>query len=271
MAALHSLSPAVRSCIANPILLVVAAVFALLQIPQLVLQSQSPLVAAVVSLLATGLLLVLLPLYQGGILGMADEARRTKTAVSTFWTVGKANYISLFVAYLLLIALMIGFAIIAVGALFVGGIGSLIGGGEPNTTLLVVGGLIGVVAGIAYLVAMFFIQFYGHAIVLDDADIVGGFRQSASVVRENLLSVAGYTVIMVVGGTVLGVIGSVASLVFAPAEPLAAVVPTGSLPLLVGGGVVYLLTTAAFGAFYATYSVTFYRTITDEMAPLGAP
>lgn len=117
---------------------------------------------------------------------------------------------------------------------------------------------------------MFLIQFYGHAIVLDDADTVDGFRESVSVVRGNLLSVAGYTVLMLIGGTVLGVIGSVGSIVFSPTEPVAAFLPEISLPILIGGGVIYVLSTAALGALYATYSVTFYRNITEEMAPLGA-
>lgn len=124
MAALQSLSPAVRNCIANPVLVIVAAAFALLQMPQLLVQQpEAPLLAAGVSLLMSGLLLVVLPFYQGGILGMADEARNADTSLSTFLAVGKTNYVSLLLAYLLLIALIIGLGIVAVGVLILGGIG----------------------------------------------------------------------------------------------------------------------------------------------------
>lgn len=268
MVALRSLGPAVSSLARNPLLLVVTAAFGLIQVPQFALQSVSPIAASIASLLLTGVLLVVLPFYQGGLLALAEEARTGRARWQTFLDAGTANYVGLLLAYLVVLAVATAFGILLVGVLLVGGLGAfaaVAGGGAADGGSAVAFALVGLVVafvGLAYLLTMFFIQFYGHAIVLEDADVIGSFKRSVAVVRENLLAVAGYTLVAAVGGVVLGAVAAAASLLFVPEGPISAVVPSASPVLLVVGAVVFLGLSALFGAFYATYSVTVYRELT---------
>ncbi len=260
MAALKSLQPAVGGLVRNPILVVIVGLFGLVQLPQLALQPTQPLVVALVSLGISGVMLLVIPFFQGGLLGMADEALGGRTGLDTLVSAGKANYVQLLLAYLVLFAINFVFGIVAFLAILFGGIGLFANGGEPDLASLGVIVAIGLVFALAYLLVNFFIQFYAHAIVLSDADLVAGFKRSVNLVRRNLVSAIGYTVILLVGSVVFGGIGSVASLLLSP-QPTGLPIADPSLPLMVGAAIVYVLGIAVLGAFYATYSVAFYRSI----------
>jgi len=266
MVALRSLRPALSSLARNPLLFLVTVAFALIQPLQLAVQAISPFISAILSLVMTGVLLVVLPFYQGGLLALADSSRDGPTAWDagwrTFLEAGKANYLPLLLAYLVVLAIVTAFGILLVGALFVTGAG-LLAGLDTNAVVLPAVGLAVALVGIAYLLTMFFIQFYGHAIVLDDADVMESFKRSISLVRSNLLSVAGYTAIALVGGGVLGAVAGGVSLLFAPEMPFADVLPAITPVVLLVAGVTYVAATALLGAFYATYSVCVYRALTQ--------
>ncbi|MFC6614251.1 hypothetical protein ACFQAS_04655 [Halopenitus salinus] len=260
MAALKSLRPAVNALVRNPILAVLIGLFGVVQLPQFALQSSRPLVASIVSLGISGAMILVAPFFQGGILGLADEALTGRTSFDRFVSSGKANYVSLLVAYLAVFAvnLVIGF-VAMVGVIF-GGIGLFAGGGEPNLAVLGVLVVIGLLFALAYLLVSFFIQFYAHAIVLSETDLVEGFKRSVSLVRHNLVSVLGYTAILLVGSVVLGGVSGVASLLFTP-QTTGLPLPDPSTAVLVVAAIVYVVSIAVLGGFYATYSVAFYRSI----------
>jgi len=261
MAAIRSLKPAIGSLVRNPIIIVVAAVIGLLQLPQLLVPTTSPLLATAVSVGMSGLLLVLLPFYQGGIIGMADDARTGTTSIGTLIDAGKSNYVSLLLSSVVIIAIAIAFGIIAAIGAVVGGVGVVAGGGQPSPAVRAVVGGIGLLLLGGYLAAMVCIQFYAHEIVLNDTAVADGFTGSVSLVRENLLSAIGYSLLMLVGGGLIGGLSGAASLLLSPQPPLQSMLPELSLPVMVGVGLVSILATALLGAFYATYSVTFYRNI----------
>ncbi|MFC7185587.1 hypothetical protein [Halorubrum yunnanense] len=280
MAALHALRPAVGGIARNPVLLLVTALYGLAQAPSFFVPPTQPILSAIVSLATFGVVVLALPFVQGGLLGMASEAVAGRTRLGTLVAEGTDNYLALLLAYFVLLAINLAFGFVA----FVGGLVVVVGGaasmptGAPGAgidpTLL---GLLAVVGGgllLAYLLVTFLVQFYAHAIVLDDAELVDGFRRSVGLVRSNLLSVLGYTLILLVGSVVFGTLAAVASILLAPrpagaaATPfadLASVEPT--LPVLVVAGVAYLLLTSAFAAFYATYSVAFYESTRPEAGP----
>lgn len=264
MTALHSLRPAVGGLIRNPILLVITGVFALIQIPQLILQSQSPLISTVVSLLMTGVLLIVLPFYQGGVIGMSNEALTGTARVSSMIEAGKSNYVALLLSYLAILAVNIVFgvavALVAVG----GGLGFLVGDGQPNLAVLAVVGLLGLGLLLVYFLFVISIQFYAHAIVLNNTDVIEGFKRSVRLVRENKLSVTGYTIIMFLGGAVLGLGSGAASLVFSPELGVGSALPEFSLPFVIFGLVLYIGIAAVFGAFYGMYSVSFYQNVSVD-------
>ena len=273
MAALQALRPAVSGIVGNPILVVIAALFGLSQVPNLLIQPNQPLLAAGVSLATTGVLLLVLPFFQGGMIGMASEAIRGKTGLDTLITEGKANYLSLLLAYFVLLAINLIFAFIVFFGVLIAVVGASVGGAAlaGDWVLLLVIAVIGGGLVLVYFLITFVIQFYGHAIVLDDRDLVAGFRRSAGLVRSNLLSVFGYSLILLIGGAVFGIFGAAASLIAGPQQPegplagLVSLDPTAALVAVFA--VVYVLSTGVFGAFYATYSVAFYESISREPAP----
>ncbi|WP_144905739.1 DUF7847 domain-containing protein [Halobellus captivus] len=265
MAALKSLRPAVGALIRNPILIAIVGLFGVVQLPQLALQSSQPLLAALVSLAITGVMIIVVPFFQGGLLGMADEALDGETSVDTLLADGKANYVSLLIAYLAVFAVNLALGFVSFFVALFGGAGLFALGGQSNRLGLIVFVGIGLLFVLAYLLIAFFIQFYGHAIVLSDTDVVDGFKRSLGLVRRNPLSVLGYSALLLVGSVVFGGVGGVASILLSP-QPTALPLPELSMPILAGAAVVYIVAIAVLGAFYATYSVAFYRAIDGTRA-----
>lgn len=259
MGALSSLRPALGGIVRNPVLPALIGLYGLVQLPQLLLQGQDPLVAAAVSMFASVLILVVLPFFQGGILGMADEALTDRTSLGTLFSAGKSNYFTLLLAYLLVFGLnmLVGFFVFF--GLAVGVAGLFAAGNDPGMAAIVVFGVFALVVVLAYLLVYFFVQFYAHAIVLSDADLIDGFKRSVTLVRDNLLSTLGYTALLVVGGGLFGVLGGATSVLLSGGEVPVAQFADPSPSILATSAVIYVLATAVLGAFYATYSVSFYR------------
>jgi hypothetical protein len=271
MAVLKALPPAVSGLLRNPILIVVTALYGVVQLPQLLLQGSDPLVAAAVSLAFTGLFVFVIPFFQGGLLAMGDEAIAGETGLGTLIRAGKANYVSLLLAYLVLFALNFVFGIVVFVGALIGGVGVFLGGGDPSLSALAVVVGIGALVALAYLLLVFFVQFYAHAIVLSGTGLADGFRRSARLVRRNWVSVVGYTVLLVIGGAFFGLLGAGATALFTEESLFGWALPAASTPLLVGAAIVLVLSTGIMGALYGTYSVSFYREIEGEAesAPRG--
>jgi hypothetical protein len=280
MAALSALRTAGRTVVRNPVIVVVTAAFGLLQLPQLLARVVSPLLAGVVSLLFSGLLIFVVPFFQGGIVGMANEGVSGSTRFGTFLEQGRDNYVSLLVGYLLVLAVLFVLGIVlVVGALFVGGL-ALAGGSETGLASVGAVGLFALLVGLVSAVAMFFAQFYPHTVVIEDLGAVAGIRHSVRTVRAHLLSTAGYTVVVSVAGGLFGVVGALVSIVtarsgqFAPASSVPTATPT-MVPTLQPTqaailGVVALLSAGVLGGFVAAYSVAFYREIRVPTPGLGS-
>jgi len=145
-----------------------------------------------------------------------------------------------------------------------------------DSTVLAVIAIIALGAVLVYLLVTLFVQFYAHAIVLDDRDVVAGFRRSVGLVRSHLLSVVGYSLVLGVGSLLIGTLAAGASLVFgprtqgstalpSPVADLVSVEPTVAIIAVLA--VAFLVLTGVFGAFYATYSVAFYESISRASTP----
>ncbi len=193
---------------------------------------------------------------------MADEALSGRTKLGTFIAEGKRNYVTLLLGYLAIFAINLVLGFVAFFAIIIGGIGFAAGNGQPNLAVLAVVTVVGLLALFAYLLFAFFIQFYGHAVVLSGSELVAGFKQSVTLVRQNLLSTFGYSLILLVGGVVIGSISGLASFVFTPQPAdLPFSLPEFSPVLVAVAVIVYVVGIAVLGGFYATYSVSFYRSI----------
>lgn len=281
MLALHALRTASGAVGRNPVLFVVAAAFNLLQLPSLVAQFISPLLGSLVSLLTTGLFVFVFPFLFAGVVGMADEALRGKTSLGTFVASGRDHYVSMLAAYLLLFgaSVVLGLAVFF-GTLLLGGVAFAAGAGDVagRTTVLVAVGLLLLGGFVLFVLPLFFVQFYGHAIVVDDLGAVAGLKRSVSCVRHNLLAVLGYTVVVGVVGAGFGVFGAVFSLLTSPqlagpepgiggaapgtaAPPVPIDAPSVGPAVVVGVTVLFVLVSGVVGGFFAAYSTAFYRRI----------
>ena len=281
MPALRSIRPAVGSVARNPALVGVSALFALAQLPDLLVgPTANPELSAAVSALTFGALILVVPFFQGGLLAMADEALDGTTRLATLVAGGKEHYLPLLVAYLALLGVSLAFGFLAFFGALLGIAGSV--ASEPagfvavpaeDVTLLAVLAIIVVGLLAAYLLVTFFLQFYAHAIVVDGAELVGGFRRSVRLVRSNLGVAFVYTALLTVGGAAFGLLVGAASLALAlPAmESAPAWVPTVEVGTLgaVGVGVGVIAVTGVLGALWATYSVAFYRACSGRTPAAG--
>ncbi|WP_311172302.1 hypothetical protein [Halobellus ordinarius] len=265
MAVLSSLRRTPSALLTNPVLFVPVLVVMLFQVPQLALQSINPFLSSIVSLGFSLVFIAVMPFFQGGLIGMADEALNGQTSLQTFIDDGKSNYVSILVAYLALMAINFAVGMIAFFVAIFGGVFLFQSGGlqSANTAGLAVIGVIVAIVLFIYLLLIFFVQFYGQAIVLDDLDVVDGFKRSISVVRHHLVSTLGYSLIGAVIGGLAGIVFGAASIIMSPQSTTAFYLPEPSLPIIAGMGLVVLVGGTLFGGFFAVYSVSFYRAITQ--------
>ena len=270
--ALNSLRQTPSTLLENPILFVPVVILMAFQVPQLALQSTDPFLSGIVSLGLSSVLIVVMPFFQGGLIGMADEAIDRRTTFQTFIEEGKSNYVSILVAYFGLMAINFLLGMIAfVGVIFGGAL--LFQNGDPQSVTtggLAVVSLIVAIVFLMYLLLLFFAQFYGQAIVLDGRNVVGGFKQSISVVRHHLVSTLGYSLIGAIVGGLAGIIFTAASVILSPQPPAMFALPDPSLPIVVSTALIVAHAGVLVGGFLTVYSVSFYRAITGGSEKMSA-
>lgn len=264
MAVLRSLRKTSRALTRNPVLFVPVLILAVFQLPQLILQGVNPLLASLVSFAVSMFVLVTMPFFQAGLIAMADEALTGVTSFETFVREGKSNYLSLLGAYLLVLAVNFVIGIGVSFAAVIGGFAFFARDGSPGLVELAIIALVGGLFLLVYFTFIMFIQFYGQAIVIDDRGAVDGLRRSVGLVRQNLLSVLGYSVLVgVIGGLAGGALGAV-SIITSPRSAAVFNLPEPSLPLIAALSFVIVLGGTLLGGFFTTYSVSFYRAISGK-------
>jgi len=262
---LSSLRQTPKTLTENPVVFLPVVIVMALQLPQVALPTTNPVLSGAMSLGVSAILLLVMPFLQGGLIGMADEALDGRTTIQTFVAAGKSNYVPILVAYIALMAVNFALGILVLLVAVFGGAVALQGGVEAaNTTVLVGVGIVASIVVFAYLLLSFFAQFYGQAIVLENRDVVDGFKRSVSVVRHHLVSTLGYSLIGVAIGGLAGGIFAVVSSLISPQATLLFALPDPSLPIVVGAGLAIVIVGILFGGFFAVYSVSFYRTVTHK-------
>lgn len=276
MAVARALQAASRALRRNPLIAGIVLVLTLLQVPTQFGQLAGPLVSAVLGLGATVVTVIVAPFVLGGLIGMADEALAGTTTFDTFVDDGKQHYKSLLGAYLLLIggaivlSIVGGVASIAIVSVIGIASGGLSSAASPTFVAMFLVG-----AGVYLLVLfvpLFFLQFYGQAIVIDGESAIGGFKRSIGLVRRNLLSVFGYSVLVFGVGLIFGALASIPSMLLSAQladAPMAMPLPEVSLPLVAALTVVGYVVFGLLGSLLLVFSVAFYRTLdsagdTDE-------
>lgn len=261
MASLRALGAVPGTLRRNPVLFAPVIVVVAVQLPALALQRTNPFVVSLVASLVSLGSLVAVPFVHAGLVAMVDEALDGRTSLATFREAGRAYYVSMLGAAVLLTAVGLGLGVLVfLGAVAAFVVVVFVLRGDAAALFLAVAGLT-LLAASFYLAVLFFVQFYGPAVVLEGRGAVEGVERSVALVRANPASVLGYTLLVGLGAAFVGLLFGVASLLLTPSA--ASVLDLA--PSAVGGvvallSVVVLVGTLA-GGVYATYSVAFYRAL----------
>lgn len=246
----------------HPILVVPILLFYILTTVQTVTQSVSPtFVGGFVVLVISGVLFLLTPLFHGGTIGMINEAAEsTRSSLGSFVRYGTQYYLSVLGAYLLFLAMMLALGIVGGFLAVVVGLSYSVTG--ESLGVLIVGGMAGLVVVGLYVTVSVFLQFYGHAIVIEDLGGVDGLKRSSEIVGDHLRAVVGYFVVLLAGLLVFGGL-YVGALWLSPVPFVTDRAATISLELALIEALLSILFLWPFGAVYLVYSVLFYRSLID--------
>lgn len=275
MATIQSFAETLGVLKRNPLLFAVGALYAVIVLPQTALSTFG---IPLVPWLFQAVTFFITPFVIAGLLAMAYEGRVRDTSFETFKEIGKDRYVPVLLGNLIefVFSFVYGF-VAAIVALFVVGFGAMAmtGGGTGGTSDAMLGGLgivsIALIAALVlvFLLVMFFIQFYATAIVVDDVGVVDGFRNSVSVVVNNIVEALGFGVInlviaLLVALPALGIflvpllgggLGSASGMGATPTQSG----DLGATLLAQGGIVVYsFVATLVLTPFRSAFSVSFY-------------
>jgi hypothetical protein len=242
MAVFESIQIAALAARRNPVLFVVLLAYGVVQVPSRLVGALDPQIAILVSLGFSAVYFFVGPFYFAGLIGMANEAVDGETAAGTFVAAGKKYYTPVLLVNLLLVVV----AVVCLVVLSIGGVIGAAGFFAPLITTVAI---------------IFFIQFFAHAIVVDDLGPLGGIRRSIRSVRHNLLSTIGYSVVVTAVFAIFYVAGNVASLFANPAFATLYGLPEVSFGVAVALTLALTIVSALVGCVMSTFSVAFYRSI----------
>lgn len=227
--------------------------------------TDSPLLSAGASLAY----LIVVPFVLGGFIASAKAAIEGKeTSLSQFVAAGRSYYVRLLLATVLFVLLVGGIAIGLGLASFILGIGSL--------ALVVIHEMAAVIAGVGsiivwlllVLVVIMFVQFYDAAIVVENESVIDSFRRSVHLVRSNLKSVIGFSLVWLVLLNVFLIPEYLLQLALTDAGP-ADVLPLNlEIPMSILLPVGVFLSAIGFAYFYTVYTAYYLRLIETSPATL---
>lgn len=196
MATIKSLKESVGILKRNPVVFAAGLLYAVVVLPQTALSTFQ---VRYIPTLLQMITFFITPFIVAGILGMVYEGRVRQTGLGTFTKIGKKKYVHilagnlviflitfLFTFAMLILGFIVGLSVLAAAA---SGEASVFGGVGIVAILVFLGGFL------VFLVVMFFLQFFGPAIVADNVGAVEGFQRSVGLVKRNLVSALGFSVL----------------------------------------------------------------------------
>jgi hypothetical protein len=253
---------------ANPILLVagllVGAGSQLQYVDQVV---GSPLVSAGASFAW----LVLFPFVLGGFIGTARAAiDGTDTSIHQFVTIARTHYVRLLLATVAFLLIILGTAIGLglVGLVF--GIGSMALAAIHEVAGFI-GGVVSIVVWlVSLLVVIMFVQFYDAAIVIEERNVTDSFRRSVALVRANLTSVVGFSLVWTLLVNLFFIPEYLVQLTVTDAAPAEVLPVELGIPIAVLFPVGIALSAVGFAYLYTVYTAYYLRLISDSPLPADA-
>jgi hypothetical protein len=121
---------------------------------------------------------------------------------------------------------------------------------------------------VSLLVVIMFVQFYDAAIVIEEQSVTDSFRRSVALVRSNLTSVVGFSLVWTLLVTLFFIPEYLVQLTATNAAP-AEVLPVDlGIPIAVLLPIGTVLSAVGFAYFYTVYTAYYLRLISN--APLSA-
>ncbi len=274
MTVIQALTQSVDAVRRNPLLIGLSVAFALLQVPAVVAPQLAPLVSVLLSLGASAVAVVVAPLVMGGMIALGAESLDGDARFGTFLQRAREHFLRLFVAYLLVVVVL---SMIGIVGSLVGGVLALLVGVSAasaglSTNATIFGTLLFAVGfSLLTVVPGFFVQFFGHAVVLDDKSVTESLTRSASLVWQNLSTVFGYFLVVSSVGVIAGVVGAVGSLVGSAPAVAALGLPELSTPVVVAAQVAGILVVGALSSLFWPFSVAVYTQIRDRTVDDDGP
>jgi hypothetical protein len=250
---------------ANPILLVagllVGAGSQLQYVNQVI---DSPLVSTGASL---GWLVVF-PFVLGGFVGTARAAiEGTDTSIRQFVTTARTHYVRLLSATVAFLLIILGTAIGLgiVGLVF--GIGSMALAAIHEMAAFV-GGIVSLIVWLVSLfVVIMFVQFYDAAIVIEEQSVADSFRRSVALVRSNLTSVIGFSVVWSLSLNIFLIPEYLVQLTATDAAPGEVLPVDIGIPIAVLLPIGLVLSAVGFAYLYTVYTAYYLQLVSDSPLP----
>ena len=244
---------------ANPILLVagllVGAGSQLQYVDHLI---ESPLLSAGGSLVW----LIVFPFVLGGFLSTARAAiDGTDASLNGFVTAAREHYLRLLLATVSFVLLVLGTAI-GLGLVgFVLGIGSIALATIHEMAAFIAGVISLLIWLVSILVVIMFVQFYDTAIVIENESVTDAFRRSVGLVRSNLKSVTGFSLVWLILLNVFFIPEYLLQLTMASAGPTDVLLIDLGIPIAVLLPIGIALSAVGFAYFYTVYTAYYMRLI----------
>ncbi|RZV06481.1 hypothetical protein [Natrinema hispanicum] len=209
--------------------------------------------------------LIVFPFVLGGFIETARAAiEGTNTSATQFVTAARTHYFRLLLGTVLFVLIVLGTAI-GLGLIgFVLGIGliPLAAIHEMAAFAAGVGSLL--VWLLSVLVVIMFVQFYDAAIVIEDQSVTDSFRRSIALVRSNLKSVTGFSLVWVILLNAFSIPEYLLQLTLTETGP-ADVLPIDlGVPIAVLLPIGIVLSAVGFAYIYTVYTAYYLRLIADS-------
>ncbi|OYR49003.1 hypothetical protein [Halorubrum sp. Ea8] len=218
--------------------------------------TNSPVLSAGVSLSW----LVVFPFVLGGFIGTAQAAIEGKDpSLTRFFTAARTHYFALLFATVVFLLLVLGTAI-GLGLIgFVLGIVPIALAAINRTAGLVAGIGSMIIWLVSILAVIMFVQFYDTAIVLEDQSVTDAFRRSIALVRSNIKSVAGFSLVWLVLVNAFLVPEYLLRVTLTDAKPVEVLPIDLGIPIAVLLPIGITLSAVGFAYFYTVYTAYYLR------------
>lgn len=143
------------------------------------------------------------PFFSAGVIGLIERSLTVDASLSTILSKGREYYVTLLVATIFqgllfgVLGAIVGIVGVFAGIFAVAGLGP-VGAGVAITGMIL----------LIIVVPLFFLQFFDLAVVVSDTGALESFKRSYSIVKQNIRSVLGFSILINLIGAIVAIPGN---------------------------------------------------------------